>query len=310
VPRLADRSMLETTTIELRRAVEHALRHRGETNDVPQLAQLLYASWYAREFAPVSEPPEFPRELVQACRAADATTSSWSGGWIAEQVGPGGAVVARRGREIRFAARCDHVVVGRNGLLARPGDALELCGRRELLDPDGSWWRTSGESWRFRRAHAGLVRLYWNVELAQIPTLVGELTSMLASESRPWMLKVATQRAAHTRADANVLFLSRDAVASHADAVEALARRLGTDLREGAPPLTLPICRGLAAAFDPGGDESFGLHRCGLVAEALEGIGTDDPEPHERVRAHFESAGIDLERPYALRTDPLLPWEA
>ena len=82
-------------------------------------------------------------------------------------------------------------------------------------------------------------------------------------------------------------------------------------LRDGTPPWTRPLARGVSWADDPGGGESFGLHRCRLAAEGL-GSG-------EGVDAAFRAAGLDPLRPHLapgardvdiarLADAPLAPW--
>ena len=66
--------------------------------------------------------------------------------------------------------------------------------------------------------------------------------------------------------------------------------------------MTLPLAPGLAFAEDPGGGESFGAHRCLLLAEAAvtaaeRGLGA--PEDRlEVVRERFAEAGTTLDAPY------------
>jgi lantibiotic modifying enzyme len=73
-------------------------------------------------------------------------------------------------------------------------------------------------------------------------------------------------------------------------------------LKGPAPPFTKTLAPGLGLAEDPGGGESFGTHRCGVLAEGL-------VEAHARgltsltarfdvVRAQFKTRSIRFDRPY------------
>jgi hypothetical protein len=272
------------------------------------LAELLYARWYARPRWPVEVPRHWPPELVEVLRAAHAGSPRWEDGWRAERVGPRGQVVARRDAAVRLLERSDYTPVRRPGLLPRPGDELSITGRRDVADRADGWWRTCGRSWSWTVAPAGLVRLYWVVRLAGLPDLVHRLTSLLADEAEPWLLKCACDVDVYARADAVVLYLTADVVGRRAGALVDTALALGADARHGGPPLTLPVAPGLAAALDPGGDESFGSHRCRLVAEGIAAHASGGAAV-DAVVARLGRAGVDVSRPWARGSDPLLPWE-
>lgn len=300
-----------TTVPELRLAVDLLRGYRSDTSSCEPLAAMLYEGWYAREFASIQLPANFPFDLVQLCRAADAMALRWDEGWSADTVSASGLVIARRGTEVRMAGRCDYVSTRRPGLMAVVGDSLELSGRRDRIDEDGAWWRTAGRGWRFSRAPDGLVRLYWNFELAHLATLVSRLTSLLADHDGPWMLKVACHPETHVRADATVLYLTADMVGELAPALDDISRALAVHARHGAPPLSLPIRPGLAASVDPGGNESFGQHRCRLIVEALHDAElADSSAAVSLLLDHMREVGVEADRPYARRSDPPLPWEA
>lgn len=298
------------TRDEVLAAVGCARRHERARREPGELAAQLYGGWYARPLdAPVT-PDNFPTDLVQVLRAADATGRAWDEGWTADRVAGDGRVIARRSGEVRMADRCDYVARGAVGVLPSPGQSLVLAGRRDRVDPDGSWWRTGGRTWRFTRPVPGLVRLYWNTRLGHLPALVERLTSALRDDERPWMLKCAVDPAVHARSDATVLYVPRQALDELAPLVDAVAAELAPHARVGAPPLTLPLHPGVAVAADPAPAESFGEHRCRLIAEALAAdLPDDDDAALAVVAAHMDAAGIDLARPHALRADPPLPWE-
>jgi hypothetical protein len=299
-----------TTVPELLLAVDRLRGYRRRASERETLVAMLYDGWYARPFGSVALPASFPTDLVQVFRAADDTSNRWDGGWTAETVSPSGLVIARRGKEVRMAGRSDYLAVHRPGLLPVIGDGLELSGRRDRIDAEGAWWRTAGRSWRFSRAHPGLIRLYWNYELAYLPALIRRLTSLLAESDRPWMLKVAGRRETHVRADAAVLYLTRDAVGEMAPALDEISLDLSAHARPGAPPLALPVRPGLAVAVDPGENESFGQHRCRLIVEALHDGDLSDPSAAVgAILDHMRGVGIDADRPHAHRSDPRLPWE-
>lgn len=279
-----------------------ALLAGGGSDEVVVRAEALYAHWYTRPQQPSEVPRGCPPDLVEMLRAAHAGFRSWEDGWRVESVGPRGQAILRRGAGVRLLERSDYSPIARRGLLPRPGDEVSVTSRRDRVDPDDGWWRTGGRSWSWVAAPAGLVRLYFNHELAGLPGLVAELTSLLADEPEPWLLKCATDPALHARTDATVAYLTADTLERREVEVLEIARAAGDHARAGGPPLTMPVAPGLAVAFDPGGDESFGAHRCRLIAEAKGGT-------VKAVLARFASDGVDPARPWARREDPRLPWE-
>jgi hypothetical protein len=264
-----------------------------EAKDASALAELLYAGWYARPRDPFALPRGCPPDLVETLRAAHVGFRQWEGGWQVEHVGARGQAVVKHGVEVRLVERSDYSPSERPGLLPQPGDHVSVTCRRDRVDPADGWWRTAERSWSWVSPPAHLVRLYLNVELIELPALVERLTALLATEDEPWLLKCAVDPRAHARADATVAYLTPVAVERRSSQLVELTRLAGAYARTDRPPLTMPVVPGLAVAVDPGPDESFGVQRCRLIAEAAVG-------PEASIEAVLERFARD---------DPQLPWE-
>jgi hypothetical protein len=273
-----------------------------ESENAAVRAEALYAHWYARPRQGFEVPTGCPPDLVEMLRAAHVGFLTWEDGWRVENVGPRGQAVVRRGSEVRLLERCDYSPATRRGLLPRPGDEVSVTCRRDRVDPGDGWWRTSGPSWTWAAAPPGLVRLYFDREVVGVPSLVATLTHMLADEPEPWLFKCAVDPSQYARSDVIIAYLTPCAVERRAVQIVELARSGGVLGRCGGPPLTLRVAPGLTVAFDPGGDESFGAHRCRLIAEAADG-------GVQAVLARFAADGVNPARPWAREADPLLPWE-
>jgi hypothetical protein len=291
-------------SIEVYEQLEEALAfvEGSGADDAHIRAEALYAHWWARPRYPSKVPSGCPPDLVEMLRAAHYGFRDWERGWRVENVGPRGQAILRRGAQVRLLERSDYSPIARGGLLPRAGDEVWVPRRRDRVDPEDGWWRTSGQSWSWGAAPTGLVRLYFNREVAGLPGLVAGLTGLLADEPEPWLLKCATDPASHMRTDAAIAYLTMGTVERRAAEIVELALDTGGHARMGRPPLTAPVVPGLAAAFDPGGDESFGAHRCRLIAESTAGT-------LEAVLRRFAADGVDPARPWARREDPQLPWE-
>jgi hypothetical protein len=284
--------------------VEEALAFIGSSrhDDPVARAEALYAQWYPRALQPSDLPAGCPRDLAEMMRAAHAGFQDWESGWRVENVGRRGQVIARRGVEARLLERIDYASAARPGVLPRPGEEVSVPCRRDRVDPDDGWWRTSGRLWSWVEAPPDLIRLYFNLEVAGLPALIERLTHELADETDPWLLKCATNPAMYARADAIVAYLTPRAVERRASQIVELANGFAGHARARGPALTIPVAPGLAAAVDPGGNESFGAHRCRLIAEAAR-------DTVEAVLERFADDGVDPARPWARRADPRLPWE-
>jgi class II lanthipeptide synthase len=149
---------------------------------------------------------------------------------------------------------------------------------------------------------APLVRFYWHVDAAGAVRLMALLTARLNGAGLPFRLKVVSDPRGFGPCDAAVLYTRQVDYAAVAeilcDIYPALAAHLGATV----PALTHRLAPGLGLAEDPGQGESFGLHRCLLLAEGLvraHESGRRDADARLSVIAQrFAEAGLDPDRPY------------
>lgn len=147
-----------------------------------------------------------------------------------------------------------------------------------------------------------LVRVYWNLAREGAARFLNRMTRSLNRERLAFRLKVLNVPARFGRCDAAVLYLPADDVENAWPILSELYLEVAGDLRELVPALTKRIARGVGVAENPAGTESFGLHRCRLLAEAVvlafeRGARTAD-DRLSLVRERFAEEGIDIARPY------------
>jgi hypothetical protein len=147
-----------------------------------------------------------------------------------------------------------------------------------------------------------LDRFYLNVREEGAVEFIRYATRRLNAEKRPFRAKVVDDPGGFGRCDSALLTFERsDRAWSVAAAVDVHGALRGC-LDDETPALTRCLSPGLAFAEDPGGGRSFGVHRCGLIAEALvtaHDLGvTDLPGRLELVGEQFSEAGTSLEAPY------------
>ena len=147
-----------------------------------------------------------------------------------------------------------------------------------------------------------LSRLYWNVTPRGAIALVAELTTLLNGRDIRFRMKALRDPATYSRCDAAVLYLSKENALSVWDELAAVYGRVGDELKPRVPAMTKALAPGLGIAEDPGGGNSFGLHRCGLIAQGLlEARATGPAWPSRKLAAvfdRFESAAVDIVAPY------------
>lgn len=276
-----------------------------------QLATVLYDRFYSqgatersagRGTASSGADPAF------VARLSDRNKSSggWQAGWRVRHVGRRGLAIEREG--LTVWARTHEC---RPHVDTRAGSAVELRYQPELRYVLPGFYLVLGDE--PMGGHDGLVRFYWNVTSVGAPGLIEELSTRLNRERVPFQLKVVNHPSRYARSDSAVLYVP----AALARRVMSLAihvhRAMSAELRDRVPMLTRRLAAGLAVAEDPGGGESFGTHRCALLAEGVlradESGVTGYGDRLDLMAACFAEAGIDMDRPYqrVLDLDALMP---
>jgi HopA1 effector protein family len=295
----------EAVREDVRAGLEVADRHPDADQD--GLAGVLYGEWYlagplTAEAGGVDPPSPADLNLVDALRAAHADDERWLDGWVVAGVSNRGRIAVSRGGRDRVLARVDVLPRHRPGLPPRVGDEVQVTARRDTLDSVGAFWFAYGGSWDEGVIPPGLVRFYWNVAQAATPELVRALSGGLSDAVDSYALKVAVADRDVERPDRAVLYLLPSEVAGAHPTIRSTHRALRRHLRPRSPRMTLRLADGLAAAEDPDTGESFGEHRCRLLAEAVTEVGrprrSGKDGAVDAVIEHLLGAGIDPARPH------------
>jgi HopA1 effector protein family len=247
---------------------------------VAALRLLLYQQVYTRgsrdaaDYLEVIEPqPSGPAmldtELTASLARANAGVERWEGGWAVEAVTPDGALRVRKEHRVRRAAAGEYALHRGPGLGASLGEtvSLHVLPQSEWLQP--GYYHVLGDTLSSDDEHAELVRLYFAIRASGAAALLRLVAERLNRYLVPFRGKWPTSRAAYQRLDAAVLYVARrdyDFVAELlADAPSLLAEHLSDDV----PLCSKRLARGVGLAEEPLTGESFGLHRCRLIAEAV-----------------------------------------
>jgi hypothetical protein len=273
-------------------------------DETERLTKAIQATFYVRCYArmpaapgaSVASDPGFVRRLG----AANASRERWDKGWVIHQIAPTGQVFVRKGDRERMAMPGAFISEAMIGMAPQVGTPVSLRAPREALDVQPGYYFAFGETLEELADQLSLVRCYFHCHADAAVRLVEVLTARLNRYEVPFQLKAPATQALYGRADAAVLYVGRRYFAITARLVAGSAATV--PLEPGVPLFTKPLWPGIGVAVDPGSGESFGTHRCRLAADGIVDAwraGMQDvPARLAAVSARFETAGLELARPY------------
>jgi hypothetical protein len=274
----------------------------GRARLLRRLTDRLYADFYCRGGPVPAEDitrrggPE-RTSFVEALSAANRGSGSWEIGWTVAGTDDGRLVVERHG--LRVWALLEDVAAPRGGP-RRPGAPVSVRLPRELPRASPGFYMALGD--RGLPPDGELLRVYWNLQAADAVRFVEATTSRLNAAGLPFRLKVVDAVERFTRCDAGVLYLARADGERAAPHIAAVHRELAGRLKPETPAFTKRLAPGVAVADEPREGDSFGGHRCRLLAEGIvlaHERGERTLEGRTRVvAARFAQAGVSLRSPH------------
>jgi hypothetical protein len=238
-------------------------------------------------------------KFVQALSTVNSGRGPREPGWTVCAADAGRVVVERAG--LRLWVRAAEVDT-RSGAPLVPRAAVWLRMPKELPQHSPGYYTALGDEDLGSDAEVPIVRLYWNLRSEGAAGLMRSTTTRLRAARLPYRLKVVNAPASFTRCDAGVLYLRKCDYRSAAPIVAAIHAELTGDLKPLTPALTKGLAFGLGLAEEPASGESFGLHRCALLAKAISHaheLGVEALDDRlSVVAACFEKEGLDLATPY------------
>ena len=280
-----------------RRGAQREVAVAGERDGFGGLALALYIDHYS--LAP--ESPTSPARIdnaafLAALQAANPIAPRYQDGWTVVRADASGAWLVDSAQQQRFAAR-NEIVPLANAIA--PGLPVRLVPLRDMVTgPNGHYLIRGREC--FDPQTGRQVRFYWHIAADGAAAFLRDIGARLDRRRIPFQAKVPVDPAGYARTDAGVLYLDDEDVEAAGDAIAATYRALRDHLRPAVPLFTRELGPGLAFAESPPTRESFGMHRCGLVAEALvlaEERGARDPQARlATVTERLTAYGLDLER--------------
>jgi HopA1 effector protein family len=263
-----------------------------------EIQERLYADFYCTGgVAPAAQRPEpaFGQSsdgVVQELSRANTGEGSRQRGWIVRSIDGDLLEVEREGLSLwveRGRVRADE---------PRHGAEVELVLPRESYGLPGGFYAAFGDA---GSGGPDIDRFYWNVRPPGRVRLMRLLTTSLNEARAPFRFKVISDPRAY-RCDAGVLYTPATDRPTVLAALALVHPQIAPGLRLATPVFTAPLATGLGFAEDPPGDESFGEHRCRLIAAAaveahLHGVG-DRAAVRAAVEARLQLEGISLDAPH------------
>ncbi len=265
---------------------------------VAQVQSRLYQQFYQHGIAvPTVPEPQATGvseaiDFVASLSAKNHGTGSWQAGWKLVERSEFDTWATRDGITVRVPPE----------RLRDDSGTVAVLMPSEFRRQSPGFYLAQGDASLDPRPDDVLVRLYWHVTAAGAARLIDSATRRLNAAQIPFHIKVLDNPGAYRRSDAGVLYITKRDLERAAPLLDEIYRDVCQELRPSVPTLTKPLAIGLSLAEDPRNGESFGLHRCRLIAEAFveaaeQGIG----EPSRLIQAvkdRFQADGLDLTRPY------------
>jgi len=273
-----------------------------------------YCARYQGVPAPDPEPPAPDADFTRALEAANPGKTRMDAGWRVVGPGPDGRFWLQKGGVARTAWPGAFLTHAGPNQAPRAGQPASIHWPHESWQLQPGTYFVLGATVPDDIADAPIVRFYWHVQAGGAPRLLAALAGALNRFQIPFRFKCPAHPAHYTRRDAAVLYISRRDYALVARLLAPIYDMVHAYLRPDTPLFTRRLAPGLAFAEDPGTTESFGQHRCRLLAagfwRAYELQATSRTERLEIIHKHFAEAGIDLDRPHlnaTTREDYLWP---
>lgn len=278
-------------------------RHPPPPNPLTSAVQsILYDRCYAHEPLQADEAPSPDPTIRQRLSAANAAHDGWDYGWQVYQLGPNGQIFILKGDRQRTAMPGEFLVTGAPGIAPQVGHGVTLRIVRESDAVQPGFFFMFSETPTDVWDDFYLVRFYFHSTAEGAPGVVRYLTSGLNRYQIPYRMKALSDSGLYTRRDAIVLYVARRYYAISARLVLDMPGDVAGALKPSTPLFTRMIRPGAALAEDPRTGESFGMHRCRLVAQGLVRAWAHgqhgEAERMAAVDAEFVSAGLSLDRPW------------
>lgn len=266
------------------------------------IQSVLYDRCYAHEPLEPREAPTPDTTIRQRLSAANTARDGWDYGWQVYQLGINGQIFILKGERQRSAVPGEFIVAGAPGFAPQVGHGVVLRIVRESDAVQPGFFFMFSETPTDVWDDFYLLRFYFHSNADGAPGVVRYLTSGLNRYQIPYRMKALNDSSLYTRRDAIVLYVARRYHAIVGRLIREMPENVAVALKPSVPLFTKMMRSGVGLAEDPKTGESFGMHRCRLVAEGLIQAWArgqhGEAERMNALDAQFASAGLSLDQPW------------
>lgn len=274
---------------------------------VRALQGILYRRCYSHDFDgrtdfPFDDAAVPQAEVIERLAAANVGREAWDRGWKIYQVGAQGEVSLLKGDRQRVSRPGEYVIEGEPHRRIEVGMrvSVRVLPESRTLQPGFYFMfgETPSDSWD--EYHT--IRYYINAGQDATVEMVGYLTRQLNRFQVPFHMKALSVPGWYSRSDSMVLYGARRDHGIIGRVLAHCPRSILDHLAPATPLFTKRLADGIGLAEDPRTGESFGMHRCRLLAEGIvdawaEGLQTLSARARAVIK-RFSVNGLDIERPY------------
>ncbi|MBY0574367.1 MAG: hypothetical protein K2P84_11865, partial [Undibacterium sp.] len=240
--------------------------------------------------------------LVAIFTQANQTPDGWDPGWEVYQMTADGRISVQKAERSRVAIPGDYASYKWTKEGVSIGDHVTLRVYPGSSEAQAGYFFAFGSTLTDQFDEFDLMRFYFNITAEAAPTLLSTLTALLNRHAIPFRFKTLVDARAYQRADAAVLYLAKRYYHQVVSLLPYVYHELGNGIQSATPMFCKTLAPGMGVAEDPGGGESFGQHRCGLVAAGLVDAwvaGLQDPDAKLiAIEKRFNELGINLATPH------------
>ena len=269
---------------------------------VKLLTDILYEQCYCRKFTgsyyeslPVTEDNvTFQTSLSEA----NSTMERWDKDWIIEQVLPTGQYIAGKYTKYKLLYPGEFITSEYQSALPQQGTKIMIHCPKESLGSQAAFYFVYGTEIIDQQGLITMVRFYWNIKSTAASKLIELLTKNLNKYYIPFVFKCLNNPGMFTRSDAAVLYVSKPYYTITAQILASIYSEIKSELNVEVPGFTKELNPGLGLAEDPGTGESFGISRCGIIAQGIftayeSGLNTNENIMYQ-IQKVFDEKGIQL----------------
>lgn len=296
------------TEFEIDGVIQTGRARMSEADSLVQdICNALYSQLYCRRSsmtAFVLPDPLIARQFVMKLSGANSGQGTWDPSWSVVAIDKDGLhEVTKEGLALWVPPSqilSDHDVL--------PGCQVRIRVAKELRKVFPGFYMALGDA-PLSITPEPLIRLYWHLTHKIADRAMALVTTTLNRLGIPFRFKILSDPSNYVRADAGVLLLERASYPDIRKELKELYQALRPSLRPEVPRFVKPLALGLGAAEDPQGGQSFGVHRCELIADALwsawrGGCTHGVQQRVDTIRTAFLNAGLDPDRPYLGPSSP------